>query len=324
MNASKIIVCASQLNALQTSVLKQINYALGDYAQQQKHLSSDSRKIQAGDAFFAYSFDPNHPENEHADGRNYVQSAIQNGAGAVLWQEGRALPQVSAPTRIVSQLNLMRTLGARAAQQEYVPNTHIPMRAVPQLNILAGHIAHAYYGQPSEHMRTIAITGTNGKTSCAQWLAQILERQQLPCGIMGTLGVGFPGNMQETGFTTPQAIEVQRYLAQLHAQGAQAVAMEVSSHALEQGRVNGVEYEVALFTNLSRDHLDYHGDMASYAAAKEPLFAWHSLKHAVINTDDATGQHYARVAKKKLHSRHWLWAQRAAGVCGYLLASQRY
>ena len=260
---------ANQLSALQATTLTQVMAALGTYAQQQKHLSSDSRKIQSGDAFIAYPFDPLASDSDKHDGRSYVDVAVQKGAGAVLWHEGKPMPTLA-----------------------------IPARAVSQLNVLAGHMAHVYYGKPSEAMRMIAITGTNGKTSSAQWLAQILAKHDLPCGIMGTLGVGFPDAMQETGFTTPQAIEVHRYLADMRAQGAQAMAMEVSSHALEQGRVNGVAYEVALFTNLSRDHLDYHGDMASYEAAKARLFTWNTLKNAVINTDDEVGLRYAQTAEQ--------------------------
>ena len=260
---------ANQLSALQATVLTQVLSALGSYAQQKKHLSSDSRKIESGDAFVAYPFDPLSPNSDKHDGRTYVDAAVQNGAGAVLWQEGKTMPPLT-----------------------------IPARVVPQLNILAGHIAHSYYGKPSDTMRMIAITGTNGKTSSAQWLAQILAKHHLPCGIMGTLGVGFPDAMQETGFTTPPAIEVHRYLADMRTQGAKAMAMEVSSHALEQGRVNGVAYEIALFTNLSRDHLDYHGDMASYEAAKARLFTWSTLKTAVINTDDEAGLRYAQIAEQ--------------------------
>ena len=269
MKSTSMNTRANQLNALQATTLTQVVSALGNYAQQQKHLCSDSRKIESGDAFVAYAFDPLDANNDKHDGRSYVDVAVRNGAGAVLWQEGKLMPTLD-----------------------------IPARAVSQLNVLAGHIAHAYYDKPSEAMRMIAITGTNGKTSSAQWLAQILAKHQLPCGIMGTLGVGFPHAMQETGFTTPQAIEVHRYLADMRAQGARAMAMEVSSHALEQGRVNGVAYEVALFTNLSRDHLDYHGDMASYEAAKACLFTWNTLKTAVINTDDEVGLRYAQIAEQ--------------------------
>lgn len=230
-------------------------------------LSSDSRALKVGDVFVAYPFDPLHEDERH-DGRSYLNVAMQNGAGALLWH----------------------------LDKKTLPAFTIPAQVVPELDQLAGHIASAYYHQPSARMRMVALTGTNGKTSCAQWLAQILDQRGLRCGIMGTLGVGFTDQMSETGFTTPQAIEVHRYLAQMQAQGAQAMAMEVSSHALTQGRVNGVAFEIALFTNLSRDHLDYHGDMAAYESAKAQLFAWNTLKTAVINTDDEVGLRFAAIA----------------------------
>lgn len=225
-----------------------------------QHLSSDSRAVTTGDVFVAYAFD------EHHDGRPYAQRAIDQKAAAVLWQSGK------------------------------VYDFDTPLHAVDELNVCAGHIAHAYYGKPSNAMDCIAITGTNGKTSCAQWLAQLLTAHGQRCATMGTLGVGFTDDIRETGFTTPQAIEVHRLLHEMHTRGAQAMAMEVSSHALVQGRVNGVSYKAALFTNLSRDHLDYHGDMAEYEAAKARLFAWQGLQVAVINLDDPAGQRMAQVA----------------------------
>ena len=226
-------------------------------------LSSDSRHAGTNDAFVAYAFDA------HNDGRRYVTQAIERGAKAVLWQEdGQTVP-------VMPSANL----------------------GVPELNVCAGPIAHAFYGEPSTAMKMIALTGTNGKTSCAQWVAQLLTALSQRCAMMGTLGVGFVDAMKEIGFTTPQAIEVHRLLAELQAKGAQAVAMEVSSHALEQGRVNGVAFDVALFTNLSRDHLDYHGSMTEYEAAKARLFTWQGLQAAVINTDDDAGVRMAAVAK---------------------------
>lgn len=227
-------------------------------------LSSDSRHLQANTAFFAYAFDGKH------DGRQYLAQAEKNGAQAVVWQRDDTLQAVN-----LSAKNL----------------------GVNELNLCAGHIAHGFYGKPSETMQMVALTGTNGKTSSAQWVAQLLTALQQKCAMMGTLGVGFVDVMTETGFTTPQAIEVHRLLADVRDQGAKAVAMEVSSHALEQGRVNGVAFDVALFTNLSRDHLDYHGDMAAYEAAKAKLFTWNGLKVAVINTDDDAGLRMVQVAQ---------------------------
>jgi UDP-N-acetylmuramoyl-L-alanyl-D-glutamate--2,6-diaminopimelate ligase len=139
-------------------------------------------------------------------------------------------------------------------------------------------------------MRVIGVTGTNGKTSCTNWISAALTALGQPCAIIGTLGSGMPGQLVHTGFTTPDAPQLQRSLAQLRAAGAKAVAMEVSSHALHQGRVNGTAFSVGVFTNLTQDHLDYHGTFAAYEAAKARLFEWPELKAAVINADDEAGR----------------------------------
>lgn len=227
-------------------------------------LSSDARKLTQGDAFIAYAFDVEH------DGRAYIEQAHERGAASVMWQKD----------------------GVK------FPVADLDNYAVPELNHLAGHIASLYYGHPSARMHMVAVTGTNGKTSCAQWLAQLFDLSAQKCALIGTLGAGFVGSMVETGFTTPQAVEVHRLLRDLYRQNASAVVMEVSSHALDQGRVNGVCFDVALFTNLSQDHLDYHKDMFAYEAAKAKLFMWQGLKVAVINLDDAVGQRMAVLAKQ--------------------------
>lgn len=166
------------------------------------------------------------------------------------------------------------------------------MHAVPALNELAGGIASQWYGAPSEAMLAIGVTGTNGKTSCSQWIATALTALGQPCAVIGTLGSGMPGHLVHTGFTTPDAPQLQRSLAQLAAGGAKAVAMEVSSHALHQGRVNGTAFDIAVFTNLTQDHLDYHRTFEAYEAAKARLFAWPMLRAAVINQDDAAGRRF--------------------------------
>jgi len=149
-------------------------------------------------------------------------------------------------------------------------------------------------------MQVVAVTGTNGKTTCTQLLAQALDRPPDRCGVIGTLGNGFPGALDEGTHTTPDAAAVHGLLAEFLANGARAVAMEVSSHALEQGRVNGVCFEAALFTNLSRDHLDYHGDMATYGAAKSRLFMQDGLKAAVVNVEDEYGERLARALRDRV------------------------
>lgn len=223
--------------------------------QPEAHLHADTRSLAAGDAFFAYAVDG-------ADNRPFIDGALERGAAAVLVQ----------PEGFAAQIDPSSTL------------------AVPALNELAGSIASAWYGDPSDAMLVVGITGTNGKTSCSQWVSSALTALGKRCAIIGTLGTGLPGQLVHTGFTTPDAPQLQRSLAQLRDAGAQAVAMEVSSHALHQGRVNGTAFDIAVFTNLTQDHLDYHGTFAAYEAAKARLFAWPELRAAVINRDDAAGR----------------------------------
>ena len=158
----------------------------------------------------------------------------------------------------------------------------------------AGWLADAAYGTPSENLWVVGITGTNGKTSTTHWIAHALNEAKKKCALIGTLGNGFVDALQGSANTTPDAIHVHGLLARYVRDDALAVAMEVSSHALSQGRVNGVRFDVAMLTNLSRDHLDYHGDMQRYAAAKRKLFEWQQLKYVVLNLDDEFGVELAR------------------------------
>ncbi|MEX3786846.1 UDP-N-acetylmuramoyl-L-alanyl-D-glutamate--2,6-diaminopimelate ligase [Paraburkholderia sp. BR14374] len=230
------------------------------------HLHADTRSLAAGDAFFAYAVDG-------ADNRAFIDAAIERGAAAVLVQ----------PEGFAGKLD------ASIAHP------------VPALNELAGTIASAWYRDPSDAMLAVGITGTNGKTSCSQWVAAALSARGTRCAIVGTLGTGLVGQLVHTGFTTPDAPQLQRSLAQLRDAGAQAVAMEVSSHALHQGRVNGTAFDIAVFTNLTQDHLDYHGTFEAYEAAKARLFAWPELRAAVINRDDAVGRRL--LASTRGHAR---------------------
>lgn len=220
-----------------------------------RELSADSRKIRAGVTFAAFP-------GEHADGRRFIGQAVAAGANAVLWEKN----------------------GFGWNAEWRVPNL-----GIEGLREKIGVIADRVYGRPSEKLWVIGVTGTNGKTSCAHWLAQALAACGKKTALVGTLGNGFPGALSPALNTTPDPIVLQASLAEYLAEGAECVAMEVSSHGLAQGRVNGTRFAVALFTNLSRDHLDYHGDMASYAAAKSRLFAWPGLKYAVVNLDDPFG-----------------------------------
>lgn len=162
----------------------------------------------------------------------------------------------------------------------------VPVVAVKELRHQQGRIAARFYGEPSAQLRVIGITGTNGKTSCSHFLAAALP----DCALIGTLGYGTPGALVSSGYTTPDAVELQRILSVLLHSGYKTVVIEVSSHALEQGRVDGTRVQAALFTNLGRDHLDYHGDEAAYGAAKAKLFRFPNLRYAAINGDDSFGR----------------------------------
>ncbi|MCL2298404.1 MAG: UDP-N-acetylmuramoyl-L-alanyl-D-glutamate--2,6-diaminopimelate ligase [Proteobacteria bacterium] len=222
-----------------------------------KGITIDSRQITPGMLFAAL------PGTKH-DGRRFIAEAIARGAVGILQEVGDGN-------------------GGGKAETITVPRWDISGLA-PCLGI----IADAVYGQPSWHLPLIGVTGTNGKTSCAHWIAQALQARGTRTGVIGTLGHGL---VEEKAWspslnTTPDAASLQSVLAQLRQQGAQAIVMEVSSIGLEQGRVNGCRFDTALFTNLTRDHLDYHGTFEAYAAAKTRLFAWPQLRHAVINLDD--------------------------------------
>lgn len=222
-------------------------------------LATDSREIAPGDTFVAYP-------GEKSDGRRFIAQAIAKGANAVIWD---------------------------AHSHTWDAKLDIPNLGLTDLRNKAGWLADTVYGAPSERLWMIGVTGTNGKTSTCHWIAHALNETGKKCALIGTLGNGFAGELQQSANTTPDAIRVHSLLAAYLQQGAAAVAMEVSSHALSQGRVNGVRFDVALLTNLSRDHLDYHGDMAQYAAAKRRLFDWQSLRYAVVNLDDEFGRELA-------------------------------
>jgi len=175
---------------------------------------------------------------------------------------------------------------------------------VAGLKVRIGEIAAQVYGDPSRALHMIGITGTNGKTSVAHWIAQAFSQLGRKTAVVGTVGNGFPDALTPTLNTTPDAIELQQRLALYRRQGATACAMEVSSHGLAQGRVNGTSFNIAVLTNLSRDHLDYHGDMDSYAGAKARLFDWPGLAWGVLNVDDAFGQRLEN-------------AMRSARIAGY-------
>ena len=253
-----------------------------------ERLSSDSRRCAPGVAFFAYP-------GERADGRAHIAEAAARGAAAVLWEEeGFA----------------------------WRPEWRVPNVPVAGLKQRAGALAHEFYGRPSESLWLCGVTGTNGKTSCSQWIAAALGRRGARTGVMGTLGSGFPGALAALDNTTPDALEVHALLKALLQQGAAAVAMEVSSHALVQGRVNAIAFDCALFTNLSHDHLDYHGSMDAYAEAKARLFEMPGLQAAVLNLDDVAGVRLAqRLVARKVRTIGYSLAPLTAPVTGEYLAA---
>ena len=217
-------------------------------------LALDSRKIRHGDAFFALRGTQGH-------GIQFAAGAVQRGAAVVL---------AEAPVAEIAPLG-------------------VPVLWIDGLQAKVGEIAARFHDRPSEQLRVIGVTGTNGKTSTVQLLAQALAFLGHRAASIGTLGAGLHGHLRDGERTTPDAISVHGLLAEFRDAGVSHVAMEVSSHALEQGRVGAVEFEVAAFSNLTRDHLDYHGSMEAYGAAKARLFAWPGLRAAVINGDDAFG-----------------------------------
>jgi UDP-N-acetylmuramoyl-L-alanyl-D-glutamate--2,6-diaminopimelate ligase len=187
--------------------------------------------------------------------------------------------------------------GAAFAAWEPAPGYEVPQLsgsvvcfAVPALGDSMGRIADRFFHEPSANLEVVGVTGTNGKTSCTSLLAQALEICGRPSGVIGTLGCGRVGRLSDPGLTTPDVIDVHRTLADIREAQGEVVAMEVSSHALDQSRVDGVRFKVAAFTNLTRDHLDYHGTLENYAQAKRRLFEVPGLEHAVINVDDPVGR----------------------------------
>jgi UDP-N-acetylmuramoyl-L-alanyl-D-glutamate--2,6-diaminopimelate ligase len=224
-------------------------------------LSLDSRNVGPGGAFCALSGTRTH-------GLNYAQQAIAAGASVVLWE----------PTSSVAMADL---------------SANVPHVAIPNLGSLLGAIADRFFDEPSKSVSVAGVTGTNGKTTTAFVLASALSQLGRKAAYAGTLGSGPVGAIKAGTHTTPDAVTVHRELADLRARGIEHLGIEVSSHALDQHRVAGVRFHTALFTNLTHDHLDYHGTFDAYGAAKAKLFDWPGLQHAVINTDDAFGQKLA-------------------------------
>jgi UDP-N-acetylmuramoyl-L-alanyl-D-glutamate--2,6-diaminopimelate ligase len=219
-------------------------------------LSLDSRLVKPGDLFFAYP-------GADCDGRMFIDDAIKRGAKVILAEEGDLRPLSSS--------------------------VNFPILFVKQLQQRVSEIAARFYNHPAHKLKIIGVTGTNGKTSCTNFIADILKQLGSRCAILGTLGNGIYGALQPTSLTTPDAITIQKILSECQQKETEYTAMEVSSHSLQQGRVNAVPFSVGIFTNLTQDHLDYHGSMESYGNAKKKLFTELSPQHNVINADDVFG-----------------------------------
>ncbi|UVM21051.1 UDP-N-acetylmuramoyl-L-alanyl-D-glutamate--2,6-diaminopimelate ligase [Pseudomonas wadenswilerensis] len=224
-----------------------------------RELTLDSRNVRPGDLFLAVP-------GTRMDGREHIADALKRGAAAVAYEaEGATV----------------------------LPITEVPLIPVKGLAAQLSDIAGRFYGEPSRLLDLVGVTGTNGKTSVTQLVAQALDLLGQHCGLIGTLGTGFYGALQSGRLTTPDPIAVQATLNDLKKAGAKAVAMEVSSHALDQGRVAALAFDIAVMTNLSRDHLDYHGSMQAYEDAKTRLFGWPNLRCRVVNLDDDFGRRLA-------------------------------
>ncbi|MBV1931599.1 MAG: UDP-N-acetylmuramoyl-L-alanyl-D-glutamate--2,6-diaminopimelate ligase [Porticoccaceae bacterium] len=273
-------------------------------------LQLDSRKVRPGDVFIAV---PGFDQNKPVDGRQFIGQALAAGAVAVL-----------AEHEAWSEQALKQDGLEQDETRQALPEYGVPVVLIAGLVSQISSIAGRFYDQPSEHMRVIGITGTNGKTTCSHLLAQLFNQLKVTAAVIGTLGYGVSDRLApksggsggdnaesqsagglinrdltnrglvnkdliSTGLTTPDAVLSQAILADMRAADVACVAMEVSSHSLDQGRISGVRVAGAVFTNLSQDHLDYHGTMAAYLAAKEKLFQMPGLEFGVINVDDPAG-----------------------------------
>jgi UDP-N-acetylmuramoyl-L-alanyl-D-glutamate--2,6-diaminopimelate ligase len=222
-------------------------------------LTTDSRLVKRGSVFVAYP-------GSARDGRAYIADAIARGAAAVIW-ERRGF--------------------------DWDARWAVPNLAIEDLRAAASDIAGIAYADPSASLWMVGVTGTNGKTSVAQWVAQAFDGLGRRAAVLGTLGNGMVGERAEAKNTTPDPVVLQRELADYLRRGAKVASMEVSSHGLDQGRAAGIKFDVAVFTNLTRDHLDYHGTMEAYAQAKYRLFSARGVGRAVINVDDGWGGRFA-------------------------------
>lgn len=252
------MICATDLLAVSLASLAPELAQLDAAAVTVTGIELDSRKVKKGDLFLACS-------GRLLDGRNFIGQAVAQGASAILAESENLSGDVYF-------------------------ESDVPVISVQGLSQRSSQIAGEFYGKPSTQIELFGVTGTNGKTTCSQIVAQLCRGIFGSCGVIGTLGNSLDGGVSEAHNTTPDGVTLQSLLAEWAELGVGHVAMEVSSHALDQGRVSGLNFDTAIFTNLTRDHLDYHGDMESYASAKSKLFNLPSLKRAVVNLDDIFGR----------------------------------
>ncbi|MGY5452095.1 UDP-N-acetylmuramoyl-L-alanyl-D-glutamate--2,6-diaminopimelate ligase [Agarivorans sp. MS3-6] len=264
-------------------------------------LTLNSREVLTGDIFVAV-------KGHQVDGRNYIDSAIDNGAVAVILDADEEKHH------------------GHIDWQNKVPCIHFW-----RLNKQLSQLASAAYFPTGNPLTIVGVTGTNGKSTVTHYIANLANLSGMRASVMGTLGNGKPGELQATENTTADAITIQRQLSEMHQQGYQLVAMEISSHGLVQQRVASVPFKVAIFTNLSRDHLDYHGTMAEYGRAKQALFDWPSLQCRLINADDSFGkqllEHYPTAEALSLEDSRAQWqigdlAFTEQGASGYIVSPE--
>lgn len=263
-------------------------------------ISMDSREVEPGSVFLSLSRAP-------AQRLQFLQQALKSGAAVVLKDAAEA---------------------AGPAEIDAIERAGALLFSVSNLGQQASELAARFYQQPSKELTLLAVTGTNGKTSVTQFIAAIYQQLGVSCGVIGTLGFGPVDSLQEMGMTTPDPVRLQAMLASMRDSGMQAVALEASSHALSQGRLNAVAIDVAILTNLSHDHLDYHGDMQSYAQAKARLFRFETLKAAVINSDDDFGRQLQDEIKHTVavttYSASGVSADYSAGEISYQSAGMQF
>jgi UDP-N-acetylmuramoyl-L-alanyl-D-glutamate--2,6-diaminopimelate ligase len=249
-------------------------------------VSGDSREIKAGDVLLAY---PVGNERQLTDSRLHITNGLSNGAALVLYEP----------------LGLEKVLDKTELDKILANDKCI---AIENLAEQAGYISAYWYKNPSQLMYVVGVTGTNGKTTVTQWIAKAFQSKYKKTAVIGTLGAGLLGQLESTGFTTPDATRTQALLNNIYLQGANSVALEVSSHALDQHRVNGVEFDTVIITNLTQDHLDYHGSMVEYAKSKKKILDLPGIKNIIINADDDFGRECLIELTEKVNLDVNVWA----------------